>query len=243
MNPVAGSRLSTSAVTCTWISPGPPFEESYQELCATLAKAEAASVLGSLSLRSSADEGSNGTRNWDLSSLVEPARSFPSLRSFSVEQNGPGDHNRIVIGDTYYEAGVLGKLMRKAPSLDALTVPSAPDATFFTLNNHHPLRLLSVNSGYDTQGFIGNLANSSCFPGLRALEFGEYNETYMEDFTVRCTPFEDYRRLFRSQSFAQAKSFVWRNPICSEAEIAELRSLRPNKDLIIKIVQFSQRYV
>jgi len=221
---------------------GSPFDEPYYQLCQTVILPDVAFRLGSLSLRSPADDGTNGTRNWDLEPLVEAQTSFPNLRSFFVEQNGPGDHNRVIVAAEYHEAGVIGRLLRKAPSLEALTVPTAPDATFFAVEDH-PLRFLSVDAGYDTQGFIRNLADSSCFSQLETLEFGEFNETYLDDFPSGCTPFDDYRRLFRSEAFGAVRVFVWRNPICSEAEIKELRSLQPKRDLQIQIVQFSSRYV
>ncbi len=220
---------------------GTPFDEPFEELCATLVRPEVAIVLGSLSLRSW-DEGSNGTCNWDLSPLVDAAPSFPNLRSFSVAKNRPGDHNCVIIGADYDEDGVLGRLLHKSPSLNTLIVPSAPDATFFSMD-HHSLRYLGVDSGYDTQNFIGNIADNSCFPELRTLEFGEFNETYLDDFPSGCTPFEDYRRLFTAPHFASVRYFVWRNPVCSEEQIADLRSLRPKQDLQIQIVRFSAWYV
>jgi hypothetical protein len=191
---------------------GSPFDEPYEDLCNTLILPEVAFKLGSLSFRSPTDEGANGTRNC------------------------------VIVAAVYEEAGVLGRLLRKAPSLDSLIVPSAPDVTFFELERH-PLRFLSVDAGYDTQGFIGNLADSSCFPQLQRLEFGEFNETYLDDFPAGCTPFDDYRRLFTSAAFATVRAFVWRNPVCSDTEIAELRSLRPKSELQIQIVQFLSRYV
>ena len=220
---------------------GSPFDEPFNELCATLVRPEVATVLGSLSLRSP-DESSNGTCNWDLALLVDAESSFPNLRSFSVAKNEPGNQNRVIIGADYDEDGVLGRLLHKSPSLNTLIVPSAPDATFFSMK-HPSLHYLSVDSGYDTQNFIGNLADNSCFPELRALEFGEFNETYLDDFPNGCTPFEDYRRLFTSPHFASVRYFVWRNPVCSEEQIAVLRSLRPKRDLQIQIVRFSAWYV
>jgi hypothetical protein len=200
------------------------------------------SVIGSLFLRSHSDLGINGTRNWDLWLLVHGDVVFPNLRSFSVEQSKPGDHNRVIVADNYDEAGVLGRLLCKAPALEKLTVPSAPDSSFFELKSH-PLRYLNVDASYDTQGFIGNLAASSCFPNLTAFEFGEFNETYLDDFPASCTPFDDYRHLFVSEAFSRVKMFVWRNPVCSESEMMELRSLRSKGGLQIKIVQFSSRYL
>ena len=70
-----------------------------------------------------------------------------------------------------------------------------------------PLRLLSVDTGYDHQGFIANLARSACFPKLQSFEFGEYNETYIEDSAAHLTPVADYRELFTSRAFAPVKVF------------------------------------
>jgi hypothetical protein len=221
---------------------GSPFDESYDELCKTIILPDVASRLESLSLRSPADVGSNGTRNWDISALVNYQIPFPNLRSFAIEQNAPGAHNRIIVGADYEEAGVLGRLLNMAPSLETLIVPSAPDETFFA-PGRRPLRFLSVDAGYDSQNFICNLAGSSCFFQMETLEFGEYNETYLDDFPRGCTPFDDYRRLFKSEVFSRLRTFVWRNPVCSEEEIAELRSLRPKGELQIQIVRFSARYV
>jgi hypothetical protein len=158
-----------------------------------------------------------------------------------VEQNGPGDHNRIIVGADYEEGGVLGALVAKAPALEQLTVPSAPDASFFAVKDH-PLRYLNVDAGYDTQGFVGNLAASCCFQGLSGLELGEFNETYLEEFASRCTPTEDYRRLFTSRAFASVATFTWRNPVCSEREIEQLRALCAKK-MQFRLVRFSARYV
>lgn len=216
---------------------GTPFDEPFDELCSALVHPEIASVLTSLYLKSP-DEGSNGTCNWDLSLLVDADVSFPKLQSFTVAQNEPGHHNHVIIAVDYDEMGMIGRLLHKAPCLDTLIVPSAPDPTFFSVE-HPSLRYLNVDAGYDTQGFIANLADNSCFPGLRALAFGEFNETYLDDFPAGCTPFEDYRRLFMAPHFASMRVFVWRNPVCSEVQIAELRSLRPERDLQIQIVRFS----
>ena len=221
---------------------GSPFDEPFNYLCSSLARTEIASVIGSLSLRSHSDLGVNGTRNWDLWMLVHGAVVFPNLRSFSVEQNNPDGQNRVIVGADYDESGVLGRLLRKSPALEKLTVPSAPDRSFFELKSH-PLRFLNVDAGYDTQDFIGNLAASSCFPNLTTFEFGEFNETYLDDFQASCTPFDDYRRLFMSEAFSRVKMFVWRNPVCSESEMMKLRPLRSKGVLQIKIVQFSSRYL
>ena len=220
---------------------GTPFDEPYADLCLILRRPDVAESVASIVLRCP-DEGANGTCNWDLTDLVESDAAYTALRLLSVRQNAPGDHNRMIVAVDYDEAGILGRFMQKAPILDALITPSAPDASFFSLSDH-PLRYLNVDAGYATQDFIGNLANSRSFPWLQGLEFGEYNETDSETFPKRCTAFSDYRRLFLSQAFATVRSFTWRNPTCSPGEIADLRALRPPRDLQLKIVRYTTDYI
>jgi hypothetical protein len=239
--PCARLALVHSAVGVLVDFFGSPFDEPYFKLCRNLVLPSVAPCLASLSLRSP-DEGANGTCNWDLSYLAESDATFPSLKHLSVRQNAPGDHNRVIIAADYDEAGSIAAVLRKAPALDTLVVPSAPDKSFFAPHGH-PLRYLSVDAGYDTQAFIANLAASGGFPNLKSFEFGEFNETYLEDFSARCTPFTDYRRLFTSATFHPVRNFVWRNPVASAGEIAELRALRPRVGLQFKIVRFSSMYV
>jgi hypothetical protein len=165
------------------------------------------------------DEGANGTRNWDLTALADAVAGFPNLRHLHIEQNHPLDHNRTIVGATYHEAGVVAKLVRKAPNMSELTVPSAPNIDFFNVSLPS-LVYLNVDAGYDTQDFILNMAQSSSFPNLMRLEWGEYCETYMDDWRGRCTPFTHYQNLFRSDAFRQLKSFVFKNPVCSPSELA-----------------------
>jgi hypothetical protein len=218
---------------------GDPFGEDYQEVLAAVASPEVAPVIRSLTFRGP-DEGSNGTRNWDLSPLAHSDAVFPQLRSVSVEQTKPTDHNRTIVAADYNEDGVLARLLAKAPDLESLVTPSSPSAEFFQVGKR-PLAFLSVDAGYDHQGFIRNLACSSCFPDLRCLEFGEYNETYMDDYAARCTPFSDYRELFSSTAFTPVGRFVWRNPACPTAEVAKFRTHRP--DLQLLVVRTSAEYV
>ena len=202
----------------------------------TLANPAVAPFLASLRLQGP-DEGVNGTRNWDLDSLVNGPCGFPRLRYFEIEQNKPGDHNQIIVASSYDEEGVLAELLERAPTLEYIVTPSAPSGEFFRVGERL-LRYLNVDAGYDTQGFIGNLSRSSCFPGLRVLEFGEY---CLEGFASRCTPVLDYQELFASKAFAGVRHFVWRNPACSDTEIGELRAAR--KDIGILVVRTSAVYV
>jgi len=218
---------------------GDAFGECYIQLLGTLSQPDIAPHIRSMILRGP-DEGANGTRNWDLEPLLATGAMFEGLESFAVQQNRPEDHNRTIIGRDYDEDGVLGRLLAKAASLRELTVPSAPAANFFQ-SGPRPLRFLSIDSGFATQSFIRNLALSSAFGNLASLEFGEYNETYMDDFRSNCTPLDDYYFLFRSTAFATVKRFVWRNPVCSTEEIVELKKLRP--DLQMLVIRSSAEYV
>lgn len=221
---------------------GSPFDEPFTTLSGILRTPSVADTVASVVLRSP-DTGANGTCNWDLSELLGGDSHFPQLQHFSIAQNLPGDHNRKIVGTDYEEGGALGTLLRKAPALDSLIAPSAPDATFFEVSDH-PLRYINVDAGFDTQNFISNLAGSASLRNLQSLEWGEYNETYMDTFPQGCTPFDDYRRLFSSPAFGKVRAFTLRNPACTPEEIAILRGLRPRSSgLQFKIVRCTSEYV
>lgn len=135
---------------------------------------------------------------------------------------------------------MLGMLVAKAPRLERLIAPSAPDAGFF-VGSDHGLLELRIDTGYHHQGFIKNFAGSRRFRALRLFEFGEYSETYVDDFATQCTPTEDYRALLSSPAFDTVGVFVWRNPTVSDEELAEMAKLRP--DLQIQIVRSTVRYL
>jgi hypothetical protein len=219
---------------------GSPSEEAFDTVCRALNKDDVAPALASVSFRCP-DEGINGTCSFGLEAFVNGRSSFPALRSLSLQQNTPQTHNRIVIGE-FDEGGILGSLLKAAPALESLVAPSAPDRSFFELSNQ-PLRYLNVDSGYATQNFVANLAESSSFPNLEHLQFCEYNETYMDDFASHCTPKDDYRRLFTSRAFGSVQFFRWRNPVLSREEIAELRALCPQKGLQFQVIRCSAEYV
>ncbi len=218
---------------------GDPLGETFPPVLAAIASPEVSAQVASLNLRGP-DEGANGTRNWDLSPLVCGQAMFPRLREVSIEQTKPGDHNRTIVAASYDEDGVLTNLLTRAPGLISLITPSAPNADFFMTGNR-PLNYLNVDAGYDHQGFIRNLACSSCFPGLKCLEFGEYDEKSMDDYAALCTPFADYQELFKSPAFASVGRFVWRNPACSNEKISGLLKLRPGIQLLV--VRTSAEYI
>src|SRR4051794_19489120 len=63
---------------------GTPFDP-FQGLLEAVVTPEVAAVLASLTVRGP-DEGSNGTRNWDISLLADSDVAFPRLRAVSIEQ-------------------------------------------------------------------------------------------------------------------------------------------------------------
>jgi hypothetical protein len=124
---------------------GDSFGESYEDFLKLLCLPEVAGKLASLELRGP-DEGANGTRNWDLTPLLESEVIFPRLRSIVVQPTLPEHHNQTIIASVYEEDGQIGRLLAKASSLQSLTVPSAPDVTFFG-GSSWPLEYLRVESG------------------------------------------------------------------------------------------------
>lgn len=218
---------------------GEPFGEAFGDLMDTLSDRAVAESIASIELRGP-DEGANGTRNWDLTSLAESDAQFPRLRRLCIEQTKPGDHNRTIVAASYEEGGVLAGILRKSPELRSLVTPSAPSAAFFQAGAR-PLEHLSVDAGYDHQSFVANLARTACLPKLRVLEFGEFHETYEEDFETRVTPFADYQDLWRSPAMSSVRMFRWRNPACTAEQLQELRQLRPACQM--QIVRWSDEWL
>ncbi|MFL5733671.1 MAG: hypothetical protein ACJ78Q_10760 [Chloroflexia bacterium] len=213
--------------------------DSYLDFLGTLRNPDVVPHLKSVALRGP-DEGANGTRNWDLVPLVETEIVFPQLSTFFIEPTAPEHHNSTIVAQDYAEAGVLARLLVAAPKLEALTTPSAPDASFFEVDAR-PLSYLRIDAGYDAQDFIQNLSKSNCFPNLRHLDYGDYNERYMKDYPNGCTPCEHYQMLLHSLASASMRTFILRNSICTPEELSALKASR--NDLSIMAVQSYGGYV
>lgn len=136
------------------------FDELYYEILETLALVEFAPLLASLRLYAP-DEGINGTRSWDLEPLASGEGTFDNLKVLDIQGTQPEHHNRTIFGDRD-ENGIVARLLDKMPNLETLSIPSAPNVEFFH-RGEHPLKHLVVQTGYDTQNFILNLAYSRCF--------------------------------------------------------------------------------
>lgn len=172
------------------------------------------------------DSGANGTRSWDFSRLINSDVTFPNLIDFEVALTDPGDHNLSIIElqSNYEESGVIARLLAKMPNVISLRVPSAPDKSFFEVENHS-LRNLVVQVGYDHQNFIENLASSSNLTELISVDFTEKYDRYNE-FPEDFTPFESFKKLFQSPVFDNGFHFILRNSKLTKEQLFELQKTR-----------------
>jgi hypothetical protein len=200
--------------------------ESFSDLIHLLCNPDIASSVQSLAFRS-VDEGFNGTLYWDFTELNRSSVMFPNLTTFFVEPQHADCHNGSVIAQMLEEEGMIGRLLAQMPNLREMTVPNAPDASFFQVGQR-PLSALRVEAGYDHQNFIFNFSRSSCFPFLKRLDFGDFNEQYMDDYLEYCTPFEHYRDLLQSKALSGVQELVLRNARLSPSQVEELQKLCEN---------------
>jgi hypothetical protein len=197
-------------------------DEPFTEVLDAVARPEVAERLAVLHF-DSPDEGANGTRAWDFSPFLATDTVFPRMASFRVAWQRPGDHNYPILGN-YDEGGMIAQLLDRMPNLGELTVPSAPDASFFD-RPAHPLAYLKVAAGYDHQDFIRNLSQSTCFPKLFRLEFSDYNQPY-HAYPESCVPYDQYVGLFQSPAMSSVHIGLWFAPLTPE-QLAQLRALKP----------------
>ena len=193
----------------------------------------------------SPDRGFNGTRDWNFSIILESTVVFPQLEHLEIDiYDGYGHNHPIISGgigaDSYSEKGALAKWLDKAPNLHYLAAPSAPNSDFFK-RSPTPLGQLHIHAGYDTQDFILNMSQATCFPNLWRLQYKDYDAPYIEDYTKDCTPLAHFKQLFQSPAFDSIRSFIWHNPIFSDDELRELKALRPNVGF--KVVQTRSQWV
>jgi len=202
--------------------------ESAMPVCAVffdnLNEAEAVKTIASLHLYSE-DEGINGTNNWDLGNLLEkPKNIFLNLKKLVFPLN-EHNHNRIIItgNDDYDENGVIGKVVAKMPNLEYLQIPSAPSASFFSQKS--AIKHLRVQTGYNHQSFIQQLAQTPHFQDLEELEFWDYSEFYMENYAQYCVPVEDYMKLLSSKNLPKLKKVTLYNTLLNDEAQAKLKTL------------------
>lgn len=220
---------------------GPSCEDdALTALLDALADPDVAESLASLSL-TGPDEGANGTREWILTSLLDSDVQFPRLRRVYVRPTEPDDHNFSLIskaGAVMEEQGEIARLCRKAPRLTELTVPNAPDASFFAV----PLPALCslrIGGGYDTQRFVANLARATNLPSLYHLDFSESADLFLRwpegEHPPRPTPFSAFEVLVGGRLSTQLRALTLRNTCLSRTELEALQARAPS--LQLKVIQ------
>ena len=147
------------------------------------------------------DKGTNGTRLYDLGDLLkDTSTQFTHLKEFEVEQTSIlHEHITMVSYDDFYDDnGAGGRILDKMPNLSSLILPSAPNSDFFDRPKAHPLFNLSLQAGYEHQGFIAKLANSSCFPKLKHFE---WTDGPGKPRFTSCVPSNQFKKLEHSTYF------------------------------------------
>ena len=174
----------------------------------------------------SADEGVNGTQNWDIDYFIQHKNLFPNLIEIAFPINKKTSHNRTIITyqSSYDENKSIGLLLQNCPALQKLTVPSAPSSNFATTPSPN-LKELIVYTGYAHQDFIKNISKSKCFPNMEYLCFGDYNETYMDNYQDACTPYAHYVALLKNKHLTKLKKIRLKNTVLSSPQKKELKAI------------------
>ena len=200
-----------------------------RDLLRLLASPEVAPRLRSFTYRTDAVLAANGTYDYDIDPLIEGEQSFPNLTRLSLD-GGEGEHGYKILtsplsGDDWNEAGVLARLLDRAPRLKDLASPVPPDGSFFE-GCPHPLRSLDVDAGFGHADFIRHLAGCDRFPELRRLVFTEFRQTYLDDWHEQTTRFEDYVLLFGSPVASRLESIRLREVDLTPEQIRHLLGIR-----------------
>lgn len=123
-----------------------------QDLFKLLTHPDVAPRLRSLTYLTEATLAANGTYDYNIDPLVDGEHQFPNLIHLSLAQ-GHGEHGYKILtspqsGDDWYEAGVLARLLDKAPCLEDLVTPGPPNDRFFQ-GCQHPLQSLDIDAGVE----------------------------------------------------------------------------------------------
>jgi uncharacterized protein (TIGR02996 family) len=181
-----------------------------------------ASVLRNIWLNAYADHPrTNGTLHLALGPMTSGRVTFPYLEGVGIEQS----QNTVLGRGGYEEDGETARLLGACPRLKSLTVPSAPNAAFFS-GSAHPLEALSVHAGYNTEGFVTNLAASRRFGRLRSLRYKDFCCEYMAPEPHMLTPFRDWKALFRSPVFEALETVELSGVVLTEEEVRALLKIR-----------------
>lgn len=105
------------------------------------------------------DSGANGLRGWCFNRLLESDVLFPNLIHFSVQLHEVGNHNINFIGYDEIDHAQVTQLLAKMPNIFSLQLPTTPDKDFFK-RSYPNLRVIKIQSGFDSNHFIKNIAKS-----------------------------------------------------------------------------------
>ncbi|MCT7989639.1 hypothetical protein [Laspinema olomoucense] len=212
-------------------------DEFYEEILELLAFYDFAPFLSALRL-SAPDEGINGTRSWNLEPLTRGEGTYQNLRLLDIQRTRLEHHHPTTLGH-FAEDGIVPRLLDKMPNLEQLSLPWAPSLAFFD-RPPHPLKHLTLQTGYHTQDFILNLAQSTCFSQLKTLDFTDYSKTYIQDYEQHKTPTSHYFHLFNSNALPHLESLTLRYSLLNEKETAELKKTPLGSQLdLLKIIPCS----
>jgi hypothetical protein len=204
---------------------GENWGDAWELIQDTLANATVAPHIGLLRLNGP-DEGANGLRTWDFTTLNRHAPRFDQLREFYIRPTEAGDHNISNVEDDQ-----IPDLLATMPRIRTLTLPQAPEPGFFAT----PLRALQwirIGMAHRTHGFIRGLAQAEMLDSLYALDFTDalapWNDLEAQPPEWSSTPFEDYIYLFRSRFMDRIKALRLRNTGLTEAQYRQLQEIRPD---------------
>lgn len=148
-----------------------------------------------------------------------------------------GDHNISIIG-SYDENGIIANLASKMPNLRVLKAPSAPDKSFFEIDELK-INSLTIQAGYAHQNFIRNLADSNNLKYLSNLDYTDTIDASNEikkDGYYDYSTFEDYKYLFESEILPNNGRFHFklREQRLTEEQLIELQKIKAIQFLYIK---------
>jgi hypothetical protein len=171
------------------------------------------------------DQGANGLKDWDFGPLIKAGARFDRLTELEIAISDPGDHNQACVTDDQ-----LPLLLALMPALRDVTLPQAPEATFFDLALPH-LKTIRTGGDWRTRGFIRALAGATNLPALVFVDFTDSLAPFMEQEPQPpewdSTPFADYEALFDSPIMDRFWGFRIRNARLTEGEYRALQARRP----------------
>jgi hypothetical protein len=179
-----------------------------------LADPAVAGKVATLYLDGSPDSEANGTRQWDFGWLLAQDVTFPELKSLVMTYDPLNDDRLTILED----GGQLAGWLKKAPKLERLETPSAPNASFFKVE-HEPLSSMRVYSGWYPEEFILNLSRLQK-PFIQHLDWSEVHPWNVRDYKKEVTPYEHFEALVTSP--ACPPSLTLRNPELDEDQIKQL---------------------